>query len=340
MFPRDGCPGPVDVKITDDITLVMMDSQWWLHENEKPGIESDCPYKTKAEVLVQLDDILSKNSQKLVILAMHHPLKSYSVHGGYFTFKQHIFPFTDAIPNLYIPLPVIGSAYPLTRAVFGTAQDLKHPLYQAMINDIEAVVKGHPNVIFTSGHDHSLQMIQDSGYNYIVSGSGSKNSRVSKGKNSLFASPMAGFFNLEISKNKNVQATAYTVDGDSVKKEFTAQILDFSKIPVQKADTTRYAEYKFKDSVVISASDKYKDKFGFRKTFLGQNYRKVWATPVTIKEFNIKKEKGGFTIKSLGGGKQTKSLRLTDKDGHEWTLRTVDKDPEKALPTNLQYPVS
>ena len=340
MFPRDGCPGPVDVKITDDITLVMMDSQWWLHENEKPGIESDCPYKTKAEVLVQLDDILSKNSQKLVILAMHHPLKSYSVHGGYFTFKQHIFPFTDAIPNLYIPLPVIGSAYPLTRAVFGTAQDLKHPLYQAMIDDIEAVVKGHPNVIFTSGHDHSLQMIQDSGYNYIVSGSGSKNSRVSKGKNSLFASPMAGFFNLEISKNKNVQATAYTVEGDSVKKEFTAQILDFSKIPVQKADTTRYAEYKFKDSVVISASDKYKDKFGFRKTFLGQNYRKVWATPVTIKEFNIKKEKGGFTIKSLGGGKQTKSLRLTDKDGHEWTLRTVDKDPEKALPTNLRGTVA
>ncbi|WP_462249109.1 metallophosphoesterase [Ferruginibacter sp.] len=336
MFPRDGCPGPVDVKITDDITLVMMDSQWWLHENEKPGVESDCPYKTKAEILVQLDDILSKNSQKLVILAMHHPLKSYSVHGGYFTFKQHIFPFTDAIPNLYLPLPVIGSAYPLTRAVFGTAQDLKHPLYQTMINEIEAVVKGHPNVIFASGHDHSLQMIQDSGYNYIVSGSGSKNSRVSKGKNSLYASPEAGFFTLEISKKKNVQASIYVVDGDSVKMDYTSRILDFSKIPIPVPDTTRQAEYKFKDSVVISASDKYKAKFGFRKTFLGSNYRKVWSVPIALKEFNIRKEKGGLTIKSLGGGKQTKSLRLTDKDGNEWTLRTVDKDPEKALPSNLR----
>ncbi|HMD00541.1 MAG TPA: hypothetical protein VKH37_10320, partial [Ferruginibacter sp.] len=92
----------------------------------------------------------------------------------------------------------------------------------------------------------------------------------------------------------------------------------------------------FKDSVVFAASNKYQDKVGFRKTFLGTNYRKEWSTPVTLKEFNIKKEQGGLTIKSLGGGKQTKSLRLADKDGTEWTLRSVDKDPEKALPPNLR----
>ncbi|UEG49100.1 metallophosphoesterase [Ferruginibacter lapsinanis] len=336
MFPRDGCPGPEEIKINKDITLVTMDSQWWLQLNDKPGIESDCPYKTKAEVLVQLDDILSRNSQKLVILAFHHTFRSYSPHGGYFTIKQHIFPFTDAIPKLYIPLPVLGSVYPLTRAVFGTIQDLKHPLYQAMINEIENVVKGHPNVIYASGHDHSLQLIQDSGYNYIVSGSGSKNTRVSKNKKSLYASAKSGFVTLEISKNKNVQANVYLVDGDSAKMDYTKLILDFSKIPLPVADTTREVEYKFKDSVVISASDRYKAKVGFRKTFLGANYRKEWSAPVTFKEFNIRKEKGGLTIKSLGGGKQTKSLRLTDKNGTEWTLRSVDKDPEKALPTNLR----
>ena len=41
--PKDGCPGPVEVPITDDIVLVIMDSQWWLHPYDKPGIESDCP---------------------------------------------------------------------------------------------------------------------------------------------------------------------------------------------------------------------------------------------------------------------------------------------------------
>lgn len=336
MLPRDGCPGPEEVKITDDIILVMMDSQWWLHEYDKPGIESDCPYKTKAEILLQLDDILSKNSKKLILLAFHHTLRSYSIHGGYFTLKQHIFPFTDAIPKLYIPLPLIGSLYPLTRAVFGTSEDLKHPLYQAMINAIDGVVKGHPNVIYVAGHDHSLQLIQDSGYNYIVSGSGSKSSRVSKGSKSLYASPKTGFVTLEVSKHKNVRASFYVVDGDSVKMDYTKQILDFSRIPSPAADTTRHPDYKFRDSVVISASDKYKTNTGFRRVFLGNNYRQEWGTPVTMKEFNINKEKGGFTIKSLGGGKQTKSLQLVDKNKVEWALRSVDKDPEKALSPNLR----
>ena len=336
MYPRDGCPGPVEAKITDDITLVMIDSQWWLHENDKPGIESDCPYKTPAEILTQLEDILTKNAKKLVILATHHPLRSYGPHGGYFTIKQHIFPFTDAMSSLYFPLPLLGSAYPLTRAVFGTAQDLKHPLYQTFINSIESVVKGHPNVIFASGHEHTLQLIQDSGYNYIVSGSGCKTSRVSKSRNTLFAVGKTGFATLEISKNKNVQATFYTVQADSMKKEYSAHIFNFAKVAEQKKDSARQIEFAFKDSVVISASDKYKNVNGFKKTFLGNNYRKEWSTPIALKVFNISKEQGGFTITGLGGGKQTKSLKLKDKNGKEWTLRTVDKDPEKALPDNLR----
>ena len=337
MYPRDGCPGPVEMKISDDVVLVMMDSQWWIHQYDKPGIESDCPFKTKAEVLTALDDILSRNSQKLVILAFHHTFRSYSPHGGYFTLKEHIFPFTDVMPGLYIPLPLLGSIYPLTRAVFGTSQDIKHPFYQSMIADIEGVVNGHPNVIYAAGHDHSLQLIQDSTYNFIVSGAGSKNSRVNKNrKHSLYASPLSGFWTLEISKNKNVQASVYIVNGDSVRMDYSTQILNFSKLHIRAPDTTRFPEYAFKDSVVISASNKYKDKVGFRKIFLGSNYRKEWSKPITMQEFNLHKEKGGLTIKSLGGGKQTKSLRLTDKDGSEWSLRSIDKDPEKALPQNLR----
>ncbi len=338
MFPRDGCPGPVEVKINDDIVLVMMDSQWWLQEYDKPGIESDCPFKTKAEVLVQLDDILSKNSNKLVLLAMHHPFRSYGQHGGYFTLKQHIFPLTDAVKGLYIPLPVLGSIYPLTRAVFGTSQDLKHPLYQAMINDIEQVVNGHKNVIYASGHEHTLQLVQDSSYNYIVSGSGSKHSRVSKSKNTVFASSENGFVTLKVFKNKNVEADFYTVKGDSVNKAFSQNILDFSRIPLKRTDTLRQVEYTFeaKDSVIISASDKYKKYSGLKRVVLGDNYRKEWSTPVTLKVFNISKEKGGLQIVSLGGGKQTKSLKLKDKNGNEWVLRSVDKDPEKAMPPNLR----
>ncbi len=336
-LPDKGCPGPVAVEVNENITMVLMDSQWWLHEEDKPGIESDCPTKTKDEVISELDDVLSKNSKKLIILATHHPFKSYGPHGGYFTLKQHIFPFTDIKPGLYIPLPVIGSAYPLTRAVFGTLQDLKHPLYQSMISKISAVVKEYKNVIYVAGHEHTIQLIQDSNFNYIVSGSGSKSSRVSKGPGTLYATSSNGFVTLDIYKNKDVIANVYTVSDSGFKKDFTQNILNFSTIDLPDApDTMRKAEYVYKDRVVISASDAYKNPRGFRKLMIGTNYREAWGVPVDMREFNINKDRGGLKAKSLGGGKQTRSLKLEDKRGHEWSLRSIDKDPEKAVPENLR----
>jgi Omp85 superfamily domain len=336
FFPKDGCPGPDTINISPDVVLVVMDSQWWVHIYDKPGIESDCPYKTKTEVLTQLRDILDRNSKKLVLFACHHTFRSNGIHGGYFTLKQHIFPLTDVIKNAYIPLPFIGSIYPITRAVFGTSEDLHHPLYESMVSDIEAVIRGHQNVIYLAGHEHNLQLLKDSGYYYVVSGSGSKSTRVSKSKRSLFVSPSNGFATLEISKNKTVTTSFYTLDSNKVKKAFSRNILDFSKIEKPKEDTVREVEYAFKDSVVIAASDRYKNATGFKKTFLGKNYREEWSVPIKLKVFNLRKEKGGLTIQSLGGGKQTKSVRLTDKNGREWTLRSIDKDPEKTLPEGLQ----
>jgi hypothetical protein len=52
FYPEDGCPGPVEVNITPDIVLLIIDSQWWVHPYDKPGIESDCPFKTKEGLML------------------------------------------------------------------------------------------------------------------------------------------------------------------------------------------------------------------------------------------------------------------------------------------------
>jgi hypothetical protein len=343
FFPKDGCPGPVEISLNDDVSIIVYDSQWWLHPYDKPGIESDCPYKTKEEFLTQLDDLLAKDSKKLVILAAHHTFKSSGVHGGYFTLKQHIFPLTDIYPSLYIPLPVIGSIYPIARSVFGTPQDLKHPNYQNMIQSITKVAKKHPNLIFVGGHEHSLQLIKDSSFNYIISGAGCKENRVSKNKRTPIATSLHGFAVMDISVNKTVRITFYTVM-DSTKMIYTENILDFSKLPKLVTDTTtRKIEdpfAKYKDTITISASDHYATQSRLKEFIMGKNYRKEWSTPVNMKVLNIKKEKGGLTIVSLGGGKQTKSLTLKDPTGKEWKLRTIDKDPTQAIPENFRNTVA
>ena len=77
------------------------------------------------------------------------------------------------------------------------------------------------------------------------------------------------------------------------------------------------------------ASLKYSHPSLLRRIFLGNNYRREWATPVSLPLFHL--SQSGLKILELGGGYQTKSLRLEDKSGKEWVLRTVDKDVEKAL---------
>jgi predicted MPP superfamily phosphohydrolase len=338
-YPEDGCPGPVEVSLGNDVTLIIFDSQWWLQPYDKPGIESDCQCKTADELVTQIQDIVNRNSKKLVLIACHHPFKSNSVHGGFYPLKQHIFPLTDIRKNLYIPLPVLGSIYPIARGVFGTPQDLSHPTYANMINQVKGAVKSHPNLVFLAGHDHGLQWIKDSSLQYIVSGGGCKTNRVSKSKKSPYASESTGFAVMEVSVNKNVTISFYTVT-DSVRHAFEGTMFNFSKIPVEKIDSTvrvindPFAKYK--DSISISASEKYPLVKGLKRSVMGQNYRAEWSAPVNMKVFNIKKEKGGLTILSFGGGKQTKSLRLKDKNGKEWVLRAVDKNPTKALPENFR----
>lgn len=58
--------------------------------------------------------------------------------------------------------------------------------------------------------------------------------------------------------------------------------------------------------------------------------------PVLVKVLDIQKVHGGLQPVELGGGMQTSSLELKAPDGRLYTLRTLDKDPSKALPQKLQ----
>ncbi len=331
-YPQDGCPGPKEISIGNNITLILFDSQWWLHPFDKPGIESDCKCKTKEELVNQIGDIVARNPEKLIILACHHPFKSNGVHGGYFTLKQHIFPLTDIKKSLYIPLPVIGSIYPIARSVFGTPQDIRHPNYTNMIDEISAVVKrDSAKVVFVSGHDHNLQLIREGGYNYVVSGGGCKQNRTSNAPNSLFNSRENGFAVMEISTNKNVSIRFYTVS-DTIGTSQNFSLLNFSRDSAKFARQSNTPPVLTYHDTTRAITKEFKAIKGLRKYFMGENYRAEWTTPVTMRTLNLGREKGGLKVESLGGGKQTKSLHLTDKRGDEWILRSLDKSPTQTIP--------
>jgi hypothetical protein len=334
FLPKDGCPGPEEIVLNDDLVLVVMDSQWWLHPYDKPGISSDCDCKTKDEIQTKLEEIAYRNRDKIILFATHHPFRSYGIHGGHFTLKQHIFPFTDANPSLYIPLPVIGSIYPIARGVFGNIQDIPHPAYREMIKSVEESLHEYPNVIHVAGHDHELQLIKDSSFYYIVSGAGAKESRVKEGSKSLFSSKSYGYTVLELQKDNFIHSTFYAVADSAASTELFAQTL--LQLPPKETASTAAVAKTFPDSVYTNASAQYDKAGGLKRFLLGDNYRKEWNDSLNFKVFDINKEKGGLKILQRGGGHQTKSLRLEDKNGKQWALRSINKFPAEAIPEALR----
>ncbi|MBK7561712.1 MAG: hypothetical protein IPI68_09370 [Chitinophagaceae bacterium] len=139
-----------------------------------------------------------------------------------------------------------------------------------MVDRISTAVKeAAPNAVFVSGHEHNLQHLKDSNFNYIISGGGCKDSRASSGKKSLLFL-LIWFSVMEVSKNKNVTITFYTVL-DTVKKAYTATLFNFSTMPVSAIDSASAVIVddpflKYKDTVTIAASNNFPPVSGMKNS--------------------------------------------------------------------------
>ncbi|MBD0332426.1 MAG: metallophosphoesterase, partial [Chitinophagaceae bacterium] len=338
-YPENGCPGPVEVEgLNEKVAVVLADSQWFLYVHDKPGPTSNCDAKTVDEFKYELQEIADRHPDQLLILAMHHPMYSHGVHGGDYGWKHHIFPLTERIPWLYLPLPILGSIYPITRGIFGNLQDVHHPLYRNMITEIEEVLKSHPNAMQVAGHEHSLQLLIKDSIPYVISGSGINLTRVKKGKYSVFEESVRGFATIEVGKAGSVKLNFY----DALSKDLSTPIFTQrlkTIIPPKSAPVVAAIRAAFPTDTTVVANAKLKGN-GFKRFMMGKNYRSEWTEAVTVPVLDIKAEAGGLKPTRKGGGKQTKSLRLEDKTGKEWALRSIEKFPEAAIPPDLRKTIA
>jgi len=315
FIPSGGCPGPIEIELSDDIVLLVIDSQWWLHLGEKP--EAECGFENTTDFLIQLSDVFKRNANKKLILANHHPLYSAGNHGGNFPF----------------PGPV-----ELYRKLIGTPQDFASPYYRQMRHLAKDMTGKSPRLITVSAHDNSLQFKQKDDSYHIVSGSGAKADYVAEGKMDV-ALREIGFSKLNFYEDGSVFLEFWTVGryGEKAPRLAFYKFL-YRHVPVSDDEILKlHRQIDFSDSTItVAASQVYNTESKFKLNYLGNNYREVWKTPIQVPVFDIGKEKGGLKILKRGGGQQTRSLRLEADDGHQYVLRSVEKYTEKAIPPSLQ----
>ena len=208
LVPRDGCPGPYEIRLQGNLVMIVLNSQWFITQPGNRPFGDICGANNADEVYAELEQIIKRNQDKHIIVAAHHPLFSDGIHGGYFTFADHVFPLSIVQKYAFLPLPIIGSIYPLARKYGGIPQDLPYPMYQEYKKSLLDIFSRYPNVVYVNGHEHNLQYFEDAGSrsHFITSGSGCKVQHVKPGDGgaALFSDKEKGYARLDYYDNGQV----------------------------------------------------------------------------------------------------------------------------------------
>ena len=341
FLPKNGCPGPEVVKLAPGLVMLVIDSQWWVHKhNRSSGNKDDCECRNEDELLDLMKDLLKKYRNQNVIVAAHHPLISNGEHGGHYTFQDHLFPLTKVVDWLYMPLPGLGSIYPFYRKFIGHHQDAAHPHYHKYIKGLSKLMHEYDNMVYVAGHEHNLQFHEHKTVHHIISGAGSKVTKLVPTKKMEFGAAERGYSRLLYYKNGDVWVEYFTVDNATRTDKLAFRKKLYNKV-VQKSgfgDDVIKLSYVGKTATVIP--DTNFRASSTKRFFFGELNRKTWTSPLEVPYLDIHYEAGGLTPVKKGGGMQTYSLRLTGADGKRYVLRQIKKNPSLLIERGLRGTVT
>jgi hypothetical protein len=325
--PSKGCGEPKVVELTDDLIIILVDSQWILQgDATDERTRSSCDIDTQVELVTALREILSDYKNKNVIVATHHPVFTNGKTGGNYAPINHL-----------LPLPVVGSIITGIRKIGGGPQQFGHPKYEAYRTAMNLALANFEGVIVASAHDHNMQYIPKNNNHFVVAGSGSDVDFALKGGYADFAAMEEGYAKIIHTKDLELYIEFYkvnpTIDAQPIllyrKLLYKKEVIDYQDESIYK-DADDYP-----DSKTVVASQNYSEgRFG-----MGKTYRTEWGTEVEAPLLILDEVGGGVVPVQQGGGFQTKSLRLENADGQQWVVRTIDKDVTKVVPIEFRSTV-
>lgn len=309
FLPENGCPLE-KVEISEDIVMIIVDSEWYLTDWDKhPTMNDDCEIKTRTKFFDEFESLIKKARGKTTIVALHHPMFTNGSHGGQYSFGSHL-----------SPLPILGTLKNIIRKTGGvTTVDIQNKLYNEFRKRIITLSQENDKTIFVSGHDHNLQYIVEDNIPQIISGSGSKESATRNVRGGKFSYGTQGYARLDVFKDGSSRVNFYsTKDGVSV---FQSEVLKAEGL----MDTYNFNNVPNKVSASIY-SDKETKKGRIYKLTWGERYREDFSTKVTVPSVKLDTLFGGLIPIRRGGGHQSNSLRLEDKQGREYVMRALRKN--------------
>jgi hypothetical protein len=223
FLPANGCPGPVARDFEPGLRVIALDTEWWLYGGVRPvRPDPTCPEGSEEEVLASLRSMLADSDGRRVIVIGHHPVLSGGPHGGFFGWDQHLFPLRDVRHWLWLPVPVLGSIYPLARRYGVSQEDAAGYKNRRLRASLAEIFRERPPLLYAAGHDHNLQVLEDVGARYqVVSGAGfyGHTEHVARLDNTLYAARASGWVRIDVQDDGRIRLGVVEIDAGGVRTE-------------------------------------------------------------------------------------------------------------------------
>ncbi|MGB5942071.1 MAG: metallophosphatase [Leeuwenhoekiella sp.] len=307
FWPNDGCVREIENLDTENVELLMIDSQWFLEDwDDHIYINNDCGIKTRADFFTKFKDDLKDEQNKTVIVAIHHSVLSES--------KQSF-------------IEKIGGT---------KKEDFYSAARGRLRGQLEALAVQFPDVIFVSASDENLQYINDDGIPQIISGAAGKKLRnVKKADDDeiLFTKKAHGFAKLTVYSDNSSTVEFYSTENGSAEKLFEK---DIKRQQTTKDEVTFGDIEEYDDTIEASVyAPEETKKSGFYTWFFGNHYRDVYSTEIEVPVLDLDDMPDNVRAISEGGGNQSRSLRLIDDNEHEYTVRELRKSATRFIQSKV-----
>ena len=334
VVPNNGCP--IDYRvINDDLDLILIDSKWFVSNWSRiEDINSKCSdIITRRRFMEELEGYIGDGQGKNIVIAMHHPVFTNGTYAGKTTVKDHM-----------TPLPILGT---IKNAVMDLGafnpEHVNSRRYNYLRIAVSALAQANDRITLISGHEESLQLLVGGGIHQIVSGSLGETSATKLGPGRItaiggsieyqgeYAHGERGFARLDYFKDGSSNVTFISENDLSSDKTFSV----LPKKVKEKEFTQFTSNNKQTEEKKILDDPKDFNKSGFYKFLWGERYRKYYGTTVESPNVQLDTLYGGLSVVKEGGGHQSFSLRLEDKNGKQYAMRSLQKSALKFLKFKL-----
>ena len=333
IFPQGACLGPETVDVGKNLRIITINSQWFVQQDNRPEEEdAACDLLNEVEFWDELDDALGDADNRNIVVAMHHPALSYGRYAGYKQGKQHFSP------------PIIGSFLAAYHQNIGNSKDLNNAKLKNFRNQVLKEAKKNRGLLFVTGHEYDLQILEKSDNYHINSGAFAKARNVGRGKKTIYRQNETGFAKLIFKNNGEVSVQTYAIKKHREVKKTFEKILFSSPCQAKVENTLVNKLYnpckeeidhapRLTDATIGTAVASTQYGGGkLKQAVLGKHYRSTWGMPVqNIPYLDLDTAFGGLKPYAMGGGAQTVSLKFKSTDGKKFAFRPIDKDPTKVL---------